>query len=51
MVFTEKRDWVLTWVLELETGNTHFPSVTGTFSQFQNNQKLNSEILSGIVLS
>ena len=37
MVFTEKRDWGLTWVLELETGNTHFLSVTDTFSQFQNN--------------
>ena len=37
MVFAEKRDWGLAWVLELETGNTHFPSVTGTFSQFQNN--------------
>ena len=32
MVFTEKRDWGLAWVLELETGNTHFPSVTDTFS-------------------
>ena len=36
MVFTEKRDWGLAWVLELETGNTHFASVTDTFSQFQN---------------
>ena len=50
MVFTEKRDWGLAWVLELETGNTHFALVTVTFSQFQNNQKLNSEILSGNVL-
>ena len=28
MVSTEKRDWGLAWVLELETGNTHFALVT-----------------------
>ena len=37
MVLTEKQDWGLAWVLELEAENTHFALVTVTFSQFHNN--------------